>query len=104
MMGAIVLAVIAMICFIISFFQFREKGLLLNNVYIYASEEERKKLDKKPYYRQSGIIFVLLGLIFGFNSMTFLLHIRWLLLVVMVLLMFTVVYALVSDSMIEKKH
>jgi len=103
-MGAIVLAVIALICFIISFLQFTEKGFLLNNAYIYASEEERKKLNKKPYYRQSGTIFMLIGLIFGLNSMAFLLHVRWLLLVVMAILMFTVVYALVSDSMIEKKH
>ena len=37
----------------ISIIQFRQKGFLLNNAYIYASKEQRKKMDKKPYYRQS---------------------------------------------------
>ena len=40
----------------ISYFQFHERGFLLNNAWLYASAEERNKMNKKPYYRQSGIV------------------------------------------------
>lgn len=60
----IIAFVIAGLCAFISVRHFMEKGYLLNNAYIWASKEEREKLDKKPYYRQSAIVF---GLIcFGF--------------------------------------
>ena len=43
---------------------FMERGFLLNNAYIYASQKERQTMDKKPYYRQSAVVFCLLGMIF----------------------------------------
>ena len=43
---------------------FLERGYLLNNAYIYASEKERKTMDRKPYYRQSAIVFGILGIVF----------------------------------------
>ena len=36
-------SVSAIILFVLSFLQFREKGFLLNNAYIWASKKERKK-------------------------------------------------------------
>ena len=39
MIVAIMLGLIALICFVISFLQFRKKGFLFNNAYIYASKE-----------------------------------------------------------------
>ena len=65
-------AVCAAIClvltagaFVISFRQFQEKGYLFHNAYIWASQEERRRMDereesKRPYYRQSGTEFLLL--------------------------------------------
>ena len=44
--GAIVLGVIAIVCFIVSYLQFSEKGFLFNNAYIYASKQERKNNQK----------------------------------------------------------
>jgi len=41
--------------------QLREKGYLLNNAWIYASSEERANMNKRPYYRQSGISFLLIA-------------------------------------------
>ena len=66
--GAIVLGVIAIICFVFSYLQFNEKGFLFNNAYIYASKQERKNMDKKPHYKQSGIVFLLIGIIFLINT------------------------------------
>ena len=37
--------------------QLLERGYLLNNAWIYATKKERESMNKKPYYRQSGIVF-----------------------------------------------
>ena len=55
--------------FVISYLQFKEKGYLFNNAYIWASKQERKQMDenkesKTLYYRQSGFAFILIGFIF----------------------------------------
>ena len=62
--------VLAIVAFIISFFSFREKGFLFNNAYLYASKEERATMDKKPHYRQSAVIFLMIGIIFLLNAMS----------------------------------
>ena len=41
--SAVILIIISAALFTLSFFQFKEKGFLFNNAYLYASEEERKK-------------------------------------------------------------
>ena len=49
---------------------FMEKGILMNNAYLYASPDERKTMDKKPHYRQSAICFFLASIAafcFGFH-------------------------------------
>ena len=46
--GAVVLGAIAIICFVVSYLQFNEKGFLFNNAYIYASKQERENMDKEP--------------------------------------------------------
>ena len=61
---AIVLFVFAAGLALISIRQFSEKGFLFHNAYLYASREERSKMDKKPYYRQSAIVFALLSALF----------------------------------------
>ncbi len=64
LIGIITSIVLSVICAVISFFQFREKGFLFNNAYIYASGQERETMDKKPHYRQSGIVSAFLSSIF----------------------------------------
>ena len=63
--------ILMIICFaiagllaVLSIRSFRERGFLLNNAYIFATREERETMDKKPYYRQSAIVFCLLSLVF----------------------------------------
>ena len=48
-------------CMVLGIRQLLEKGYLLNNAWIYASKEEREKMNKRPYYRQSGICFLMIG-------------------------------------------
>ena len=61
---AIVMFVIAGILVLLSIRSFSQRGFVMNNAYIYASEEERKTMNKKPYYRQTAIVFCLLSAVF----------------------------------------
>ena len=102
--GAIVLGVIAIIFFVVSYLQFNEKGFLFNNAYIYASKQERENMDKKPHYKQSGIVFALIGIILGINAVDMILQTGWLLYLVIGIAIITIVYAVVSSVVIEKQR
>lgn len=101
--GAIVLGVIAVACFIFSNLQFNEKGYLFNNAYIYASKQERETMDKKSHYKQSGIVFLLVGIIFLINAVDLILQTSWLFYLVIVVAVIAVVYSIVSSVIIEKR-
>ena len=100
---AVVIFLIAIGSFVISFLQFNERGFLFNNAYLYASKEEREKMDKKPHYRQSGFVFVFIGIIFLLNGIELILETGWLFYVVLIVTFITIVYAIVSSIKIEKK-
>ena len=61
---AVVMFAIAGLWLFLGIRSFMERGFLLNNAYIYATKEEREAMDKKPYYRQSAIVFCLLSIVF----------------------------------------
>lgn len=89
--------------FVMSIRSFMEKGFLFNNAYIYASKEERKKMDKKPHYRQSAIVFLLLGVSFLLLGIMTLTDALWLLYVVIGIAALTIIYAFVSGVRMENK-
>ena len=101
--GTIILGVIAIACFIISYLQFKEKGFLFNNAYIYASKQEKETMDKKPHYKQSGIVFVFIGIIFLMNAIDIIFQTGWLNFFVIGIVIVVIVYAIVSSVMIEKR-
>ena len=101
--GAIILGVIAIACFIFSYLQFQEKGFLFNNAYIYASKQERETMDKKPHYKQSGIVFVFIGIIFLINAIDTILQTGWLNFFVIGIAVIAIIYAIVSSLIIEKR-
>nr|WP_302227110.1 DUF3784 domain-containing protein [uncultured Marvinbryantia sp.] len=101
--GAIILGIIAVVCFVISYLQFNEKGILLNNAYIFASKQERETMMKKPHYKQSGIVFLLIGIIFLINSVDVILQTGWLFYCVIVVAVAAIVYAVISFIIIEKR-
>lgn len=45
LIGVIIGIVLSVICAVISFFQFKERGFLFNNAYIYASRQERETIE-----------------------------------------------------------
>lgn len=101
--GTIILGVIAIACFIFSYLQFQEKGFLFNNAYIYASKQERENMDKTPHYKQSGIVFVFIGIIFLINAIDIILQTGWLIFLVIGVAIVAIVYAIVSSVIIEKR-
>lgn len=60
-MNAILLIVLSLASIILGVTQLCEKGTPLNNSYIFASEKERAAMDKKPLYRQTGIVLLIVG-------------------------------------------
>ena len=99
---AIVVFLVAGGLFFLGIRQLLERGYLFNNAWIYATEKERASLNKKPYYRQSGIVFCLLGLLFTLIGLYALLQSSFLLWLGAALAVGTVVYAIVSSIRIEK--
>lgn len=99
----IFLFALAVLGFFLSARHFAEKGFLLNNAWLYASEEERKTMDKKPHYRQSAIVFALLSTVFLVQGLSVLLRSQKLLLLEIPLIGGALLYAVVSSVLIEKR-
>lgn len=91
------------LCVFISARQFAEKGFLFNNAYLWATKDEREKMDKKPHYRQSAIVFCFLGAVFFVSGLSMALQIRKLLLLEIPLMICVVIYAIISSVKIEKQ-
>lgn len=100
---ACVLFIISMGAFVISIRSFNEKGFLFNNAYLYASKQERQIMPKKQYYRQSAIIFLLVGSIFLINTIEVITHMEWLFSIVAILIIITIVYTIVSSIIIGRR-
>ncbi len=88
------------ICLLLSVFQFRQQGFLLNNAYIYLSKEDRIKMtpeEKKPHYIQSGVCFLLLSLKFFAMVLAILTEWKWLFTVQALLIIGVLAYAIISS-------
>ena len=79
------------------------KGFLFNNAYIYANKKEREEMNKRPYYIQTGIVFVLLSIascLEGFNA---LLRNDLFFVLFIIIIVITLIFAIVSTVYINKK-
>lgn len=102
--GAIVFGIVAIACFVISYLQFNEKGFLFNNAFIYASKQERETMNKKPHYKQSGIVFLMIGVTFLINTVEMILKTEWMFYLVIAVAVMTIIYAIISSVVIEKSN
>jgi len=98
-----ILFIIAIGAFIKSYRSFKEKGFLFNNAYIYASKQERETMDKKPHYRQSAIVFLMIGVIFLLNGVSVLLAANWIFFLVIALAIVAIIYAIISSIALERR-
>lgn len=94
---AIICPGLAIVCLVISVLQFKEKGFLFNNAYIWAAKQERETMNKEPHYLQSGIAFALCALIFIFMALECVLLTSWLWLIVGAITVAVLVYAVTSS-------
>ena len=100
---SIILFVISALLAKCSIRHFLERGYLLNNAYIFAPKTERDSMDKKPYYRQSAVVFLLMSTVFMVLGLAVLFEDTKLELIEIPLIAGAVIYAVISAAKIEKK-
>ncbi|MBQ6174391.1 MAG: DUF3784 domain-containing protein [Clostridia bacterium] len=89
---------------VISIRSFMNKGFLLNNAWLYASEKERASMDRKPYYRQTAVVFLILSLVFLVIGLSAVLRDGRINLLEIPLVAGAVIYAVISSVRIDKKE
>jgi len=102
------LLVLAVGAFAISCLQFQEKGYLLNNAYLWASKEERRRMDeepsrKRPHYRQSGFTFLFLALGFLALALYSMTYWTWPYIAFWGFMLLAAIYAVISSIQIERR-
>ena len=60
----VVLILLVVICAVLSLLGFLEIGIIIDDHYVFSPKEARRGMNKKPYYLQSGVVFLCLGLMF----------------------------------------
>ncbi len=94
---AIVIFAIAGLLLFFAIRSFTERGFLLNNAYIYATKEERETMDKKPYYRQSAVVFGIMSIAFVIIGLSVIFRNSNIALLVIPLAVAAIVYAVASS-------
>ncbi len=101
---AIICAILGIAVLILSIRQFMERGFVFNNAYLWATKEERERMDKRPHYRQSAIVFALLAPFFFIMAVEILLDTFWLSILAYICPVAAVVYAIASSVKQEAKR
>ena len=104
LVAAIIDFVLSVILMVLGIRHFREKGFLLNNAWPYASKEQRAEINKKPYYRQSAIVFCILSAVFIVVGMSLVLQNDRIMIFEIPLISGTIIYAIVSSVRINKQN
>jgi len=100
---AIIFFVIAGVLLFFSIRSFFERGVLLNNAYIYATKEERAAMNKKPYYQQTAVVFCILSVVFVIIGLSVLFRNGNIELLVIPLAVAAIIYAVVSTVLNNKR-
>jgi hypothetical membrane protein len=100
----IVVFVIAVVLAVISYRSFKNRGFLFNNAYLFASKEERETMDKKPHYKQSAIVFLLLSVVFFVIGLSIVFNDSRINLIEIPLIIGVLVYAIISSIQISRNE
>ena len=100
----IVVFVIAVVLAVISYRSFKNRGVLFNNAYLFASKEERETMDKKPHYKQSAIVFLLLSVVFIVIGLSIVFNDSRINLIEIPLIIGVLVYAIISSIQISRNE
>lgn len=99
----IIVLFLAGVLLLLSIRSFLQRGFLLNNAYLYASKEERETMNKKPYYKQSAIVFCILSVVFLVVGLSIVVQEDKILLLEIPLTGGVITYAIVSTVKINKQ-
>ena len=102
--ASIIFFILSFVLLVISIRHFLQKGFLFNNAYLYASKEQRETMDKRPYYRQSAVVLLVLGITFALNGIQLLTKMHFIFWLELILFAGVLIYAIVSAVLIEKKR
>ena len=103
LIASVIVFAIAGVFLLFSIRSFFERGFLLNNAYLYASKEERKTMNKKPYYKQSAVIFCILSAVFLVIGLSLLFQNDKIVLLEVPLIVGVIIYAIASTVLINKQ-
>ena len=87
----------------LSLISFLEKGIPLNNAYLFATRREKERMDKKPVYRQSAVVFALVSVLFLLIGLSVTLQNERILLWEIPVLVGMFIYAIVSSVRMNRK-
>ena len=104
MIVAVIVFAVAGVMLLLSVRSFQERGFLLNNAWLYASERQRETMNRKPNYRQSAIVFCILSLVFIVCGLSVVLQNSRIVLLEIPLIAGVVIYAIVSTVQIQKRE
>ncbi len=104
MVVTIVMFGVAVVWLLLSVRSFRQKGICFNNGYLFATEQERRTTDWKPYYKQSAVVFLMAAIIFALIGVSILTGLYFLLSIVIIIAVVTILYGIVSTVIIEKNR
>ena len=102
MFFAVITGIIAVVLFIYVFFAARCKGPVLSNTYLFASREERRKIDKKAEYHMVSVVFGILAAIFAFLTVYIITSWNICLYIVFALAVSVIAYAIKESFKSEK--
>ena len=101
LIAAVIVFAAAAVMMLLAISHFMQKGFLFNNAYIYASKNERETMDKKPYYRQSAVVFSLVSTVFVIIGISLVWHNSKIALLEIPFIIIAVIYAIVSTVHIK---
>ena len=90
----IITLAISVVCFLIAYFQAKERGPVFTNAYLFASKEERERLDRTPEYRLAKTVFLVFGIVFLILSVEVLMDWKWLAYILAGMIIALVVYVI----------
>ncbi len=102
--GGCIFGIPALLLAIYVSFTVRCKGPILSNAWIFLTEEQKKKEDKRPHYKLVSVVFGGLALALAFMSLWVLVDRAWCGIVSGVLIAAVLVYAIADAVKTEKKR
>ena len=76
----------------------------MNKMYASASEEERKKMDKKAYLKQTAIFFLLIAIVTILNVLMYIFEIAVLKIISLIVLIIAGVYYFTSNKRLIEEN